>query len=231
MLYDTARSLQPDVALFDPEWWRERGGLRGEAAGRGMAYFLDGGESEWVLRHFRRGGLVGRLVHDRYLFTGLDRSRPFREARLLAQLTEMGLPVPRPVAARADVTLPFYRGDLISERVPGSPLSRRLAEGRADAHLFESVGRLIRRFHDRGVFHADLNAHNILISEEAIHLIDFDRGRLRGPGRWQRANIDRLIRSIRKLLGDRADEERWQTCIDALQAGWRSSSPNPTELR
>lgn len=231
MLYDAALPLQPDANLFDPAWWHERGALLGEATGRGRAYFLDSGESEWVLRHFRRGGLVGRLVHDRYLYTGLSRSRPFREARLLAQLAKMGLPVPRPVAARVDLTLPFYRGDLISERVPGYPLSRWLADDQADAGLFESVGHLIRRFHDRGVFHADLNAHNILISDDAIHLIDFDRGRLRRPGRWQRANMDRLIRSIRKLLDDRADDERWRAGIEALRAGWYPSPSKPTRDR
>lgn len=226
MLYDAALPLQPGADLFDPAWWRERGALLGEAAGRGRAYFLDGGESEWVLRHFQRGGLVRRLIHDRYLFTGLNRSRPFREARLLAQMVEMGLPVPRPVAARVDLAPPFYRGDLISERVPGRPLSHWLADDQADAGLFESVGRLIRRFHDRGICHADLNAHNILISDDAIHLIDFDRGRLRRPGRWRQVDIDRLVRSIRKLLDDRAEEERWQACIQALRAGWH---PNPSE--
>lgn len=231
MLYDAARPLQPEAALFDPNWWNRRGGLLGEAVGRGRAYFLDGGDSEWVLRHFQRGGLVGRMIHDRYLFTGLSRSRPFREARLLAQLADMGLPVPRPVAARVDVRFPFYRGDLISERVPGSPLSRWLVDDQPNIELFESVGRLIRRFHDRGVFHADLNAHNILVSDDAIHLIDFDRGRLRCPGRWQQANIDRLIRSIHKLLGERVDDERWQACTRALQAGWHPTPSEPTRDR
>lgn len=225
MLYDAALSLQPGADLFDPAWWRERGALLGEASGRGRAYFLDGGDTEWVLRHFRRGGLVGRLVHDRYLFTGVNRSRPFREARLLARLADSGLPVPRPVAARVAVDLPFYRGDLISERVPGEPLSRWLKRDETDAALFRSVGRVVRRFHEHGVFHADLNAHNILVSEGEIHLIDFDRGGIRRPGRWQQANMVRLTRSLHKLLDDRADEARWRQCVDALWAGWRPESP------
>jgi 3-deoxy-D-manno-octulosonic acid kinase len=225
MLYDAALSLQPGADLFDPDWWRDRGALLGEASGRGLAYFIDGGETEWVLRHFRRGGMVGRLIHDRYLFTGVNRSRPFREARLLARLASAGLPVPRPVAARVELRLPFYRGDLISERVPGEPLSRWLKRDEADVALFRSVGQVVRRFHDQGVFHADLNAHNILVSEGDIHLIDFDRGRVRRPGRWQQANLFRLTRSLHKLLDDRADEARWRQCMDALWAGWHPDSP------
>ena len=47
-----------------------------------------------------RGGLVGKLVRDRYVWTGEDNTRPFVEWRLLAKLAVNDLRVPRPAAAR-----------------------------------------------------------------------------------------------------------------------------------
>ena len=62
-----------------------------------------------------------------------------------------------------------------------------------------SIGRCIRRFHDLGVCHADLNAHNVLLGEETVHLVDFDRCRLRADGLWRDGNLVRLRRSLEKI--------------------------------
>jgi 3-deoxy-D-manno-octulosonic acid kinase len=66
---------------------------------------------------------------------------------------------------------------------------------------------VIARFHGAGVWHADLNAHNVLVSPAGIYLIDFDRGRLRAPADdWQQANLQRLRRSLVKLgAADQSD--------------------------
>jgi len=227
ILYDAARLNQPGNQHFDPQWWQQNGRLSGEAKGRGSAYFLNGEDGEWVLRHFLRGGLVGKLNHDRYLFTGLERTRPFREARLLAWMRERELPVPTPIAARVVSAGPCYRGDLIMAQLSGRPLAKMLVDGSADSKIFVRVGQLIRRFHEYGIFHADLNAHNILVDDARVHLIDFDRGAVRRPGRWQRRNLDRLQRSISKILGARwASETQWQQGWLALEKGYRESSIN-----
>ena len=70
----------------------------------------------------------------------------------------------------------------------------------ADA-VWVSVGKCIRRFHDAGVWHADLNARNILLGADfQVYLIDFDQARFRpekpvnGEG-----NLNRLKRSLVKL--------------------------------
>ena len=71
---------------------------------------------------------------------------------------------------------------------------------RLDNALATEVGALVARFHRAGVWHADLNAHNVLVTSGALYLIDFDRGRLRKPApRWCRANLRRLRRSLLKL--------------------------------
>jgi 3-deoxy-D-manno-octulosonic acid kinase len=50
------------------------------------------------------------------------------------------------------------------------------------------------------VDHADLNAHNILIGDDQLWLIDFDRGEIRVTGTaWKLANLARLKRSLLKI--------------------------------
>lgn len=188
----------------------------------------------WVLRHYRRGGFAARLSRDLYFWTGEGKVRPFVEWRLLAELRGKGLPVPAPIAAwyrRAGPLGLFYRGDLITERIAGGqPLSSRLAAGPLLPYVWEKIGRCIRQFHDAGVRHADLNAHNVLIVEPAaIFLIDFDRCEIRETGEagadgpqdkrppWQGENIDRFRRSLMKIArtlpSGRFSESDWQAVL------------------
>jgi 3-deoxy-D-manno-octulosonic acid kinase len=58
----------------------------------------------------------------------------------------------------------------------------------------------LRRFHEHGVQHADLNAHNVLLGRDGgVHLLDFDRGRLRERGAWEDTVLARLHRSLVKV--------------------------------
>ena len=98
MLADPASLI--NEAMFEPKFWADRGELAAVSGGRGATWFLESGPRRWVLRHYRRGGFVARLSQDRYLWAGEERVRSFAEYRLLADLAERGLPVPRPVAAR-----------------------------------------------------------------------------------------------------------------------------------
>jgi 3-deoxy-D-manno-octulosonic acid kinase len=178
---------------------------------------------DWVLRHYHRGGFPARFNRDLYLWTGLERSRPWREWRLLAGLYKEGLPVPQPVAAQVRPFGPFYRGDLITRRIPDSgSLAERLAADGAERIPWSELGRCLRRFHAKGVFHADLNAHNLLLdSSGGIYLIDFDRGERRTQANaWQEANLERLCRSLRKVSTDDAAAGRgWTALLDAYHSG------------
>jgi 3-deoxy-D-manno-octulosonic acid kinase len=208
ILYDAARlcdaegAVAPEPSLFDPEGWRARGRVTGEAPGRGASLFLDPGAGrEWVLRPYRRGGLIARLSARRYLWTGLERTRAFRELRLTADLHQRGLPVPTPVAAAITRHGLTYEAALITERIPGArALASRLETDKTDDDLLRRVGTTIRRFHDAGLDHVDLNARNLLVDEHgAVWLIDLDRCRLRPKGAWQDANLARLERSLAKF--------------------------------
>ncbi len=196
---DAEQTPQIGPALFDPHYWRQTGRVVGEAPGRGRSLFLDAGSEQWVLRPYCRGGLAARLSTSRYLWTGLERTRAFRELRLTAHLNAQGLPVPRPVAAAITRHGLSYTAALITVRISGA---RALAErlGDAEATLLERVGATIRRFHQAGLDHVDLNARNLLVdAQDQVWLIDLDRCRLREPGHWREANLERLGRSLDKF--------------------------------
>ncbi len=217
MLYDPRQVHQPEVSLFDTARWRAAGTLTPADRGRGGAWFIHPTPSggEWALRHYLRGGFVARWNPDRYLWLGAERTRPFRELRLTAALLAAGLPVPSPVAARYVRAGLHYRADLLTVRIPGvQPLSAQLIHW--SSAVWDAVGRCVRQFHDAGAWHADLNAHNVLVSEgagsPAVYLIDWDRGCLLSPAmaaRAARGNVLRLQRSLHKL---------------ALEAGWLAAA-------
>lgn len=202
VLYDPALSWDWTAARFDPESWAAEGNLLSRSeAGRGAVAFVRARYQVWALRHYRRGGLAARISDDRYVWTGADRTRSFREWRLLAVLRARGLPVPEPVAAAYWRRGASYSADLLTVRIPDArPVSDRLKTGTLSPGQWRELGACIRRFHDAGLCHADLNAHNLLLDDaERPWLLDFDRGRLRAPGRWRRANLDRLHRSLSKI--------------------------------
>ncbi|WP_430389438.1 3-deoxy-D-manno-octulosonic acid kinase [Dyella sp. 20L07] len=220
ILFDAAVSPQVDAAWFDPEAWCARGALRQQNGGRGGVAIIDTPAGECVLRHYRRGGMVAKLMGDRYLWKGADHTRCFAEFRLLGLIASLGLPGPQAVACRYRRVGLFYVADLITRRIAeAQTLAECLSAGRLDAEMAELVGALVARFHRAGIWHADLNAHNVLVTADELYLIDFDRGRQRPQAdAWQQANLQRLRRSLVKLgaaaQGEAAFEEQlWKPLV------------------
>lgn len=198
----------------------------GSAIGRAPVVFFQHGKLNLVLRHYYRGGLVAKLVSDWYLGRKLDNSRSFREWCLLRTMVNAGLPVPVPVAAHVWRQGFLYQADLITLQIENSlTLADYLMENHLTPELWQDVGKVIRRFHNCHIYHADLNARNILLQKNSesgalkIYLIDFDRGKIRKTGTvWQQSNLDRLKRSLDKfkLRSDRFDFNAadWSNLLD-----------------
>lgn len=194
---------------------------------RGKAVMFKYRGVELVFKQYHRGGLAGRLVEKSYLYSRLPNTRVWREFNMLRAMRELGLPVPRPVAARCVSVPPLaYRGALITERVPDS---RTLTEILCDRSLenaeWAKLGVLIARFHQKNVYHADLNASNVLLTDSGdFYLIDFDKGSIRGSLSRQDAdaNVARLRRSLDKLQKRHSDfhfsEDNWQALEGAYRA-------------
>ena len=150
MLYDGSRLDQMQPEQFEMDYWQSQPNPPELATGgRGTVVFIGGDQFSWALRHYRRGGLPGRVLSDQFLFLGENPTRSFREFRLLAMLYDMGLPVPRPVAARYVRSGAIYRADLITARIPEArPLSSLLDSAELGNEVWANTGKLIRRFHE-----------------------------------------------------------------------------------
>ena len=228
MLYDTLRTSNFSPEFFEPEYWRKHDAIEGTARGRGTTWFVRAGEGQFVLRHYRRGGLIAKFSKDLYWFTAESETRSFAEWYLTYHLHKAGLPVPAPVAARYLRVGRFYRADLITQRIENSEsLAQKLLQGPLSLTQWIAVGRCLRRFHDAGVCHADLNAHNILLTPEQVYLIDFDRGALRKRGWWADTTLVRLYRSLEKVTLLAAPESFSDEDWHSLLAGYRESAGLP----
>jgi|UPI00068448BF tRNA A-37 threonylcarbamoyl transferase component Bud32 len=192
-----------DRRFFSPAYWRQQGCLTGQARGRGSAYAVEYGRKRFFLRHYRRGGAIGPYMKDRYLWTGLDTTRAWREFYLLLDMHAKGLPVPRPAAAYVQRIWLMYYADIITEQIPDAlPLGMLLNQKDSiDDRLWTRIGSTLQHFHSQGICHPDLNVNNILIDKaEAVWLIDFDKGVWYRPKPGQRqANLNRLRRSLAKV--------------------------------
>ncbi|HEY4369887.1 MAG TPA: 3-deoxy-D-manno-octulosonic acid kinase [Steroidobacteraceae bacterium] len=206
IVYDASRLRKPDEQVFSRDYWASRGALDEVAGGRGAVLFLRTDSGSWVLRHYRRGGLIAKLSQDSYWWLGEERTRCFAEWRLLAELRRLALPVPAPVAARYVRSGPIYRADLITEQLPVSQtLAALLLKGSLTQQQWRAIGSTIGRFHSHGVQHADLNAHNILLGhDDVVYILDFDRGRIRARGAWEQRVLARLRRSLDKIKAQHA---------------------------
>lgn len=201
---------------YSPEYWGDQA-QPVDSGGRGAAWFILDQGNEWVLRHYRRGGLVARISERHYAFCGEARTRSVAEFRLLKQLAELKLPVPEAIAAGYRRTALGYEAAILLRRLPSVvPLGGLV--GKLSLDRWKEAGQVIRQFHDAGLYHADLNCFNILVGDESVYLIDFDRGHLRAQASeiaaWKRKNLGRLRRSLDKLLTDANSVE--------IEAGWQA---------
>jgi 3-deoxy-D-manno-octulosonic acid kinase len=213
-IYDAERHAAYDPLWFDRAHWQANGAALATSTGRGSVLVLERGAESWVYRHYHRGGFVANLVFDHYLWLGLDRTRSFKEWRLLDYLHRRGLPTPEPVAARVVRQGIIYQADILTVLLPGTtPLSAYLRVGGVESRVWTEIGATIRRLHDHGVDHPDLTAHNILVdSDGRAFIVDFDNATIRPEGRWRAAGMARLQRSLRKVAletGTVFDEAGW----------------------
>jgi len=220
--------------MLTAHYWQQKNAVTGTAQGRGTTWFVrylneqsnDKNEQHWVLRHYYRGGLIGKVIKDSYWFTGIENTRAAREFSLLQHMKTLQLPAPEPIAYRIIRHGLTYQADLLSTRIQqAQDLVGILSKQPLSESLWSNIGSTIKRFHDENIYHHDLNAHNILINdEEQVFLIDFDRGELRNnttDSGWRQANMQRLQRSFLKELNKleqfHFNDNNWQTLMSGYQ--------------
>ncbi|MGQ4275441.1 lipid IV(A) 3-deoxy-D-manno-octulosonic acid transferase [Pseudidiomarina sp. E22-M8] len=230
--YDSERFEDFSDDYFAADYWHQQGKIKGSATGRSTAWFVADGEQGMLLRHYYRGGLVGKVNKDRFAREAIASSRAMAEFELLLKLREQQLPVPKPLAARYEkAPIWGYRADILVETIPQTEdLFKLVGQRPVTGQEWQQVGAVIRQFHDAGVYHSDLNCHNIMLGADGrVWLVDFDKCGFRDAGEWQQVNMARLLRSFLKEAGKAKEAKRdfhWQEERDwpLLLAGYEEQS-------
>ena len=220
------------LRLADPQA-RKRLFARAPRRGRGAAPSVGlRRDVSVILRRYQHGGVFGG-------FTGMlhfGPSRALEELHVTARAEASGAPVPHVVClALWPAAGPFWSALIGTREERGA---RDLFEvlvssddARARRALLREVGGAVRRLHDAGVDHRDLQLHNILVVEEGarrrIVVIDLDRaihhssGRL--ASRLRARNLGRLTRSVVKsgLWRGRVGRRELAAFIGAYTSGDR----------
>lgn len=181
-------------ALTEPP---DDSGEHGHVGGRGPVRRVELSDGVVaVVRRFRRGGVVRHFLRDAYLL----HNRPLQEWEATKRIAAMGLPIAQPLGVMWRGSGPIYRGSIATACVYGPTLLEELKKGNIREEQLVAVGETIARFHDCCVYHADLNAANIILSPTGTAIIDWDRSEIRdrpSPNRATR-NLNRLLRSLQK---------------------------------
>jgi hypothetical protein len=159
-----------------------------------------------VVRHNMRGGWMAKVSKDLFVFP----TRGFRELIASLRLRASGVSTPEVVAyVSYPINLVLRRSDVATREIAnGHDLSVALAKVTDHAHrvmVLDAIAKLLRSLTQAGAHHQDLNLKNVLLTAGDgpgldAHLLDVDRVRFSSPGSplVAKANLDRLIRSLRK---------------------------------
>ncbi|HUY26036.1 MAG TPA: lipopolysaccharide kinase InaA family protein [Candidatus Binataceae bacterium] len=165
------------------------------------------GAPELFARRARRGGLMRLLLAE--TFFGI-RPRPLAELAVAAEAHRRGISVAEPMGASVEPVGPaLYRGFFLTRAIAGRTLWEFV---RADddpivrEHVLLKTRAVVATMHNLGVFHADLNLHNLFVTQAgesfAVVILDLDKARIFDAplsAALRRRNAWRLMRSARKL--------------------------------
>jgi Lipopolysaccharide kinase (Kdo/WaaP) family len=160
------------------------------------------------VRRYRRGGLMRFVIAE--LYAGLV-PRPLHELMVTAAARQRGMPVVEPVGAMVESIGPcLYRGWFLTRALEGVTMWNLLLAGDRRELRREALRKsrdTVDRLHQGGLYHADLNFHNLFacIGKEplAVIALDLDKARLYPaalPPALQHRNFRRLARSARRLF-------------------------------
>lgn len=184
--------------MFDPYYWTNKNQIFGTTKGRGTTYFV-GDTNRYVLRHYLRGGFISKFIHDGFVYPGRENSRSYKEFRLLDKLNDLGIKVPKPIAAHTSLNhYPIARYDIIVSYIENShDLSTILQNRELSEEELVKIGELLIQLRNNNVYHPDLNIHNLLLDDkDDLWVIDFDKGAI-ADGHFTEM-IERLKRSFAK---------------------------------
>lgn len=195
------------LRLADPDA-RRRLFARAPKRGRGAAPSVSlRRDVHTILRRYQHGGLFGGITRNLYL----GPSRALDELHVTARAEASGAPVPHVLClALWPAAGPFWSALIGTREERGArdlcDVLLALDDPQARRALLREVGAAVRKLHDAGVDHRDLQLHNILTVDEGekrrIVVVDLDRAVYHPRGalapRLRARNLGRLTRSAVK---------------------------------
>jgi hypothetical protein len=204
--------IHRDIAAHAAQIMQKLGALSSAseagAGNRASAFRLVLGDGlELFARRSRRGGMIASILSD--IYVGIA-PRPLTELAVTIEAMRRGIPVAEPMGAMVEWIGPaLYRGFFLTRAVRGMTLWEFLKtddDPTVRGHVLTQVRTAIDTMHAKGLFHADLNLHNLLVTQTqesfTVIIIDLDKSRLFDApvsSAMRRANAARLIRSAHKL--------------------------------
>ncbi len=171
----------------------------------------------WVKKHYFRKGLM-KFLGDNYFYTNVYNTRTYQEYSILNYLSKSNFNTCKPVLGWISLNNITYKANLVVENIKRtktlscvlSHLNSKTSNHEKVLSLFYHLGQEVARMHLLGVFHGDLNANNILISEDIfdrfeskskdVFIIDFDKSKITKLSKKNiLSNINRLKRSLSKI--------------------------------
>lgn len=224
ILHDEESVGNLECKHFDPAHWESRAETETVFGGRGGSIKMNLHGRPAILRQYLRGGKVAHLSTDRYLWTGRNRTRAWREWSIMELAIKAGLPVPKPLGVCVCRDGLFYRAAIITAYIENTEtLAQRISQSILGPESWHQLGLLLKQFQKQGFLHADLNANNLLIDQQGqFHVIDFDKAKMMDKlGEWQWSPLRRLQRSLEKI--DRQQKLQyqpadWQALMDGYQS-------------
>jgi len=202
------RDIAPQAGQIMQKLGELTSAVEAGACNRRSAYRLDlDGGVELFARRGRRGGMIGFILSDVYV--GMA-PRPLTELGVTIEATRRGIPVAEPMGAMIDWIGPaLYRGFFLTRAVRGMTLWEFVKtddDPTVRSHVLGQARAAIDTMHNKGLLHADLNLHNLLVTRArdsfTVVIIDLDKSRLFDAplsSAMRRKNAARLMRSARKL--------------------------------
>jgi tRNA A-37 threonylcarbamoyl transferase component Bud32 len=163
-----------------------------------------------LVRHYRRGGLFQHLLRDGYL----GEKRFQREVMVTERARAGGLSTVEVLALRTERVFPgVYQADLMTREIENAldldAFLKKILKQDRPAFVKEKtctiplVAGVVRKMHDAGLFHADLNLKNLLmrgdITARECFIIDLDKARFFPEPVDRRRRLNNLLRLYRSL--------------------------------
>lgn len=189
-------------SLFDIKYIKDNAINYCSTGGRGQSVLFTFGSYKLMLRHYLRGGFVGKFLTDRYFKLSKNAQRAKNEFLLLNYLHQLKLPVPRPLVSRVKKGFIFVKNDILIEQIENTKnLAQILHTRQLNDQECINIGLMLNKFFKVNLVHTDLNIKNILLNnKQEAFLVDFDKCYLvdKLNAKDKHIMLKRLLRSFKK---------------------------------